>query len=94
MPKAAVQPMLPETAAVHSMKRREGCALVPGGRIPAPDFRHQAAKEPADLNVRGLPMGAHDLIVASTAVRLGYAVMTRDRRSSARIEGLDVEHWQ
>lgn len=38
-------------------------------------------------------MGAHDLIIAATAVRFGYAVATRDRRSFGRIEGLDVEYW-
>lgn len=47
----------------------------------------------ADLGRRGLPMGAHDLIIAATAVRLGYAVATHDRRGFARIEGLDVEYW-
>ena len=46
-----------------------------------------------ELGRQGLPMGAHDLIIAATAVRLGYAVATRDRRSFARIEGLDVEYW-
>ena len=46
-----------------------------------------------DLGRQGLPMGAHDLIIAATAVRLGYAVATRDRRGFARIEGLDVEYW-
>ena len=46
-----------------------------------------------DLGRQGLPMGAHDLMIAATAVRLGYAVATRDRRSFARIEGLDVEYW-
>lgn len=46
-----------------------------------------------DLGRQGLPMGAHDLIIAATAVRLGYSVATRDRRGFARIEGLDVEYW-
>ena len=46
-----------------------------------------------ELGRQGLPMGAHDLIIAATAVRLGYAVATRDRRSFARIEGLDVQYW-
>ena len=46
-----------------------------------------------ELGREGLPMGAHDLVIAATAVRLGYAVATRDRRSFARIEGLDVEYW-
>ena len=46
-----------------------------------------------DLGRTGLPMGAHDLLIAATAVRLGYSVATRDRRSFGRIEGLDVEYW-
>lgn len=46
-----------------------------------------------DLGRQGLRMGAHDLFIAATAVRLGYAVETRDRRGFSRIEGLDVEYW-
>lgn len=47
----------------------------------------------AELGQKGLPMGAHDLIIAATAVRLGYGVATRDRRSFERIDGLRVEYW-
>ena len=32
-------------------------------------------------------------MIAATAVSGGYRVATRDRRSYARIEGLDVEYW-
>lgn len=46
-----------------------------------------------ELGQKGLPMGAHDLIIAATAVRLGYGVATRDRRSFRRIDGLRVEYW-
>ena len=47
----------------------------------------------ADLGRKGTPMGAHDLIIAATAVWLGYDVATRDRRSFHRIKGLTVRHW-
>jgi len=38
-------------------------------------------------------MAAHDAIIAATALRLGYGVATRDRRSFGRIEDLDVRYW-
>ncbi len=54
---------------------------------------HVHAALAADLGRKGTPMGAHDLIIAATAVRLGYVVATRDRRSFARIEDLAVQYW-
>ena len=45
------------------------------------------------LRRRGTPIGAHDLIIAATAVSVGYRVATRDRRSFHRVEGLEVEYW-
>lgn len=45
------------------------------------------------LGRRGAPIGAHDLIIAATAASRDYSVATRDRRSFARVEGLDVEYW-
>lgn len=47
----------------------------------------------ADLRSRGTPVGAHDLIIAATAVALGFDVATRDRRSFPRISGLRVRYW-
>lgn len=47
----------------------------------------------ADLRSRGAAVGAHDLIIAATAVALGFAVATRDRRSFPKIPGLRVLHW-
>ena len=47
----------------------------------------------ADLGRKGTPMGAHDLMIAATAVQLGYAVATCDRRSFSRVDGLAVQHW-
>lgn len=47
----------------------------------------------ADLSGRGQAVGAHDLLIAATAVSLGYRVATRDRRSFPRIRGLNVVYW-
>jgi predicted nucleic acid-binding protein len=47
----------------------------------------------ADLGSRGTAVGAHDLMIAATAVFLDYAVATRDRRSFPKIKGLVVRIW-
>lgn len=47
----------------------------------------------ADLGAAGTPVGAHDLLIAATAVHLGAAVATRDLRSFPKIRGLDVLRW-
>jgi predicted nucleic acid-binding protein len=47
----------------------------------------------ADLRARGRAVGRHDLLVAATAVYLGFAVGTRDRRSFPRMPGLEVHYW-
>ena len=47
----------------------------------------------ADLAAKGTAVGAHDLIIAATALSLGYPVATRDRRSFPKIRGLEVTYW-
>lgn len=47
----------------------------------------------AELRSRGTPIGAHDLLIAATAVHVGAAVATRDLRSFPKIRGLDVLRW-
>ena len=47
----------------------------------------------AELRTKGTPVGPHDLIIAATAVFLGYSVATRDLRSFPRIRGLTVLRW-
>jgi tRNA(fMet)-specific endonuclease VapC len=44
----------------------------------------------ASLAEKGLNVGSHDLLIAATAIAAGYRVATRDRRSFARIPGLEV----
>jgi len=47
----------------------------------------------ATLLRKGVQIGAHDLIVASTAIALGFSVATFDKRDFERIEGLELEKW-
>jgi len=47
----------------------------------------------ADLAAKGTAVGAHDLIIAATALSLGYAIATRDKRSFPKIRGLDIVCW-
>lgn len=45
----------------------------------------------SDLSSRGVQLGAHDLIIGSTALSLGFSVATFNIRHFERIEGLKVE---
>jgi predicted nucleic acid-binding protein len=47
----------------------------------------------AELQSRGRAVGAHDLLIAATAVSLGYVVATRDLRSFPKIRDLAVHRW-
>jgi predicted nucleic acid-binding protein len=47
----------------------------------------------AELATRGTNVGAHDLMIAATAIARGGAVATRDQRSFPRISGLTVHLW-
>ena len=40
---------------------------------------------------KGQTVGAHDLMIAATALSLGFTVVTANRRDFDRIEGLRVE---
>lgn len=45
----------------------------------------------SELNRKGIQIGAHDLIIGSTAISLGFSVATLNIRHFKRIEGLKVE---
>lgn len=45
----------------------------------------------SDMNKRGIQIGAHDLIIGSTALSLGFSVVTYNKRHFERIEGLKIE---
>lgn len=70
-------------------------ALVSG--IPIVAFDLVAARLHARLSARlagsGETIGAHDLIIAATALARGLDVITRDQRSFPRIPELSVIRW-
>ncbi len=45
----------------------------------------------ANLARKGTRIGAHDLLIAATAISVGYSVATSDRRDYSRIPELTVE---
>jgi tRNA(fMet)-specific endonuclease VapC len=47
----------------------------------------------AELASKGVSLGAHDLMIASTALANGLALVTRDKRSFPKIPGLKVLYW-
>lgn len=47
----------------------------------------------ADLASRGVSVGAHDLLIAATALSTAASVATRDLRSFPKIPGLKVIRW-
>jgi predicted nucleic acid-binding protein len=47
----------------------------------------------ATLAKRGITIGAHDLMIASTAISLGFSVLTSDTRDYEKIKGLKVEKF-
>ena len=47
----------------------------------------------ADLERRGLPIGANDLFIAAHALSLEATLVTDNVREFSRVEGLAVENW-
>lgn len=47
----------------------------------------------AYLTKRGVTIGAHDFMIASTAISFGFSVMTSDMRDYGKIKGLKVEEF-
>lgn len=45
----------------------------------------------SDLSKKGVQIGAHDLIIGSTALSLGFSVATFNTRHFERVEGLKLE---
>ncbi len=52
-----------------------------------------AATLRASLERLGTPIGAHDLLIAATALRHGATLVTRNVREFGRVSGLDVVDW-
>jgi predicted nucleic acid-binding protein len=80
-----------------SQKRRSRrLAFVEGllNLLPVFDFTSETARIHAEIRAslrqRGALIGAHDLIVAATAVQHGCAVATGNHREFNRVPGLEV----
>lgn len=48
----------------------------------------------ATLAKKGITIGAHDLMIASTAISLGFSVLTFNVREFKKIKGLKLEIWK
>jgi tRNA(fMet)-specific endonuclease VapC len=48
----------------------------------------------ASLAKKGTQVGAHDLMIASTAISLGFSVLTLNLRDFRKIKGLNLEVWK
>lgn len=48
----------------------------------------------AELRRKGTMVGAHDLLIAATAIARGYSVATCDERGFPRIPGVQVEYFK
>jgi predicted nucleic acid-binding protein len=74
-----------------------------GGQVDVENLLEALRVIPFDLSIarvharlraripRNRQIGAHDLMIGATAVSLGYAVLSRDRRSFPRIPDLRID---
>lgn len=82
--------------ASSSMRRATRATWVEAvlGLLPVLPFDLEVARVHArlwaDLSARGALIGAHDLLIAATALRWGHGVLTANEREFARVEGLRV----
>jgi tRNA(fMet)-specific endonuclease VapC len=51
------------------------------------------ARLSAELAVKRVQVGPHDLIIAATAMARGYKVASRDERSFPKVPGLSLVRW-
>ena len=65
------------------------------GRVPIVPFDLHSARSHAriwaQLAAAGQPIGAHDLLIAATALAHGYGVLTQNLREFQRVPGLVVQ---
>ena len=52
-----------------------------------------AARFRASLEAAGTPIGAHDLLIAATALRYQAMLVTRNVREFSRVPGLQYVNW-
>lgn len=47
----------------------------------------------ADLERRGTPISANDMLIAAHTLSLGATLVTNNVREFVRVEGLEIENW-
>ncbi len=47
----------------------------------------------AELRRKGTPLADFDIVIAATAMTLGYCLVTNNERHFKRIDGLRIENW-
>lgn len=66
-------------------------------RVPVAPFEAPADRRYAELRVelerRGQPIGAHDMLIAAHALALDCTLVTANEREFRRIAELEVENW-
>ncbi len=79
-----------EDRRTHRLAFVEGLLTI----LPVLDFTSETARIHADiyasLRQRGELIGAHDLIIAATALQHGYSLLTFNEREFSRVPGLQV----
>jgi tRNA(fMet)-specific endonuclease VapC len=67
-------------------------ALLP--QLPlSPDVAQRYAEIRVDLEGRGTPIGANDLLIAAHASALGLTLVSDNEREFGRVQGLGVQNW-
>lgn len=70
----------------------EAILAVPVKPLP-PDLAKHYAPLRVELERRGTPLSAHDVIIAAHAVAAGAVLVTNNTREFERVKGLRVEDW-
>jgi len=70
----------------------ELCTIIPVRPLDA-SVAKQYGRIRSELEKRGSPIGACDLLIAAQALSLGLVLVTSNVREFARIEGLRIENW-
>jgi tRNA(fMet)-specific endonuclease VapC len=84
----------------HSVRRRANHARIDAliEEIETLDFDLAAAarygRVRAQLEARGTPIGANDMLIAAHALSLGLTVVTDNTKEFKRVKGLNVENWR
>jgi tRNA(fMet)-specific endonuclease VapC len=66
--------------------------LIPAQPLDADVAKHYGRLR-ADLEKKGVPIGAYDLLIAAHALTLGLTLVTNNLREFARVEGLRLDNW-